>query len=125
MTPTFRGVVENGVLKLYNHTRYTKYLRGLNGVVYVTVRRLEKTKTGPQNRYYWGVIIKMISDYTGHSPEEVHEGLKHKFLLIDGFVSRSTMDLTTSEVEDYHQQIRTMMILDYNFYIPLPNDIEY
>lgn len=125
MTPTFRGVVENGVLKLYNHTKYTKYLQGLNGVVYITVKKLEKTATGPQNRYYWGVIIKALIDRTGHTPDEVHEGLKHKFLMEGGFVPRSTMSLSTSEREDYHTQIRAWASVDLNCYIPLPNEVEY
>ena len=33
------------------------------------------------NAYYWGVVIKMIADHTGHSTEEVHEAYKKKYNL--------------------------------------------
>ncbi len=33
----------------------------------------------PMNKYYWGVIVKYLSDHTGYAPEEMHEYLKIEF----------------------------------------------
>ena len=47
--------------------------------VYVTFDVVKPGRTLSQNSYYHGLIIPIISDYTGHSPEEVHTILKDKY----------------------------------------------
>jgi hypothetical protein len=42
------------------------------------VRRREK-RSGQQNRLLWA-IYTAIADATGHTPEEIHDYFKHKFL---------------------------------------------
>ena len=78
-----------------------------------------------ENDYYWGVVIEEISDFTGFSPQEVHELLKWKFLrIVKGKLEscRSTTNLSVGEFEDYLSQIRQWASEELNCFIPLPNE---
>jgi hypothetical protein len=95
-----------------------------------------KQRSNPENRYYWGVVIALLSDLTGFSDEEMHEILKKRFLsktvLIhdsNGMIcetveiGKSTARLTTIEFEDYLSKIRewaSTLGCD----IPIPNEGE-
>ena len=93
------------------------------------VRKERKYSSLPQNRYYWGVIVKIISDYTGHTPDEIHDVLKWKFLVQEDekhikYVP-STSDLTTAEREEYHAQCRRWAALVLELNVPMPNEVDY
>ena len=79
-----------------------------------------------QNSYYWTVTVQIISDWTGYTPDEAHEMLKWKFLRREEAgkppTVRSTADLTTSEAEDYYEQIRRWAGSE-GVRIPMPNEI--
>ena len=122
-TPTFQGTVEEGTLKIFDIERFNAYLQGLDGKVSVVVRKRRKPRSDNENRYYWGVVVKILSDETGHLPDEIHEALKHKFLM-DGLVAKSTAMLSTVEMEEYLSRIRTWASMDMNIYIPEPNEVE-
>ena len=93
-----------------------------------------KYRTTPENKYYWGVVIDLLSDELGYTPEEMHEILKIKFLCYkihlkhkDGSVEeitygKTTKDLTTKEFEEYLTKIRTWASADLGILIPLPNE---
>jgi hypothetical protein len=84
----------------------------------VTVERVRATRSQAQNRWYWGVIVKAISDSTGYDPLEVHELLKEKFLpktlalpdkhgVADEFViGGSTAKLNKLEFGEYCEGVR-------------------
>lgn len=38
------------------------------------------TRSLQANAYYWGVIVDVLSEYTGYTPDEMHEFLKAKFI---------------------------------------------
>jgi hypothetical protein len=88
-------------------------------------------RSGQQNKYYWGVVIKTLSDETGFTPEEMHDVLKWKFLkyskvLPNGEqveVTESTTDLDTKEFEDFMEQVRRFAITELDILIPLPNEL--
>ena len=91
------------------------------------VRKKQKKPSNAQNRYYWGVIVKAISDYTGHTDEEIHSLLKWKFLKKRDekgleYVP-STMDITAREREQYHEDCRRWGVVVLGLSIPLPNEI--
>ena len=44
------------------------------------IRKENSVSSPAQNKYYWGVIIKLIAEYTGHDPDEIHSIMKWKFL---------------------------------------------
>lgn len=95
----------------------------------------KKNRSGNQNRYYWSVVIELISEHTGFTREEIHEILKHKFLRrtiwiphnADGVkemnvIARSTTDLTTKEFEEFLSSIRGWAAICLGISIPEPNE---
>lgn len=48
--------------------------------VEVIVREHKPHRSSKASRYYFGVVVKLLSDYTGYEPEEMHELLAMKFL---------------------------------------------
>lgn len=106
-------------------------LKSLNNVYKVEIKRDRENRSCQQNKYYWGVVISMISEYTGFFPDETHELLKVKFLSYDKAfkstgeahtISRSTTDLDTWEFENYLQQCRIFAATEIELIIPLPNE---
>lgn len=90
----------------------------------------------PENRYYFGVVVKIISDELGYTREEVHEILKQKFLSEVIFlktkesvkeirIPRSTTNLKTVEFEEYLSSIRQWASMELSIYIPTPNENGY
>lgn len=96
----------------------------------------KKDRSNNQNRYYWGVIIDLLSEHTGFIREEMHEVLKHKFLRYtlwipkkDGvkeqsIIAKSTTDLTTKAFEQYMSDIRQWASSDLGLFLPEPNEME-
>lgn len=52
-----------------------KELRTLGKPMYAEVKRRQRKRTLDQNKYYWGVVIKSLSEHTGYTPGEMHEEL--------------------------------------------------
>lgn len=79
-----------------------------------------------QNDYYWAVLIDILSNHFGYSPDEMHEALKWEFLrtVEPGKPDRvkSTTELTTIEAEAYYEHIRRWAAAEYDIYIPLPSE---
>ena len=81
-------------------------------------RPLDRQRSNPQNKSYWGLIIEPLAEYLGRDRFEVHELVKHKFLRQvvyqkrrDGKVeelefTKSTTALTTVEHNEFCSQIR-------------------
>ena len=78
-----------------------------------------------QNKYYHGVVCKLISDHTGYTCDEIHQILAEQFLSYekDGrtFV-QSTTKLKTTEFESYMEDCRRWASVELQVYIPLPNE---
>ena len=92
----------------------------------IIVRKQQKLSSNPQNRYYYGVIIKFISEFTGHTPEEVDSIMKWKFLKryddkgLEYVPSKN--ELTTKEREDYHDKCRRWAAIVLELNIPMPGE---
>lgn len=78
-----------------------------------------------QNKYYWSVICKLISDHTGYTSDEIHQILAEQFLSYEkdgrSFV-KSTTKLKTTEFETYMEECRRWASVELQIYIPLPNE---
>jgi hypothetical protein len=97
--------------------------------VSVTVSGERKHKTDPQRKYYFGVVVAIMADYTGYTSDEMHEALKWQFLRVPGANGlldrvRSTESLTTAEAEEYYEAIRRWAAVEHGVYIPMPGEIE-
>ncbi len=87
--------------------------------VTVSISRERKDRSIQENSYFHGVILKVISDELGYTPQEVKGILKWVFKI------PRTSELSTVEFEDFCTKIRTWASTDLNIFIPLPNEIDY
>ena len=103
----------------------------------ITVERKRKTRSNPQNRYYWSVIVELIrlglKDSWGErkTREEVHEFLKARFNFTEHVneetgeiikIGKSTTENTTVEQEEYHEDCRQFALEWLGVQIALPNE---
>lgn len=94
----------------------------------ITIRRQRKFRSSNQNRYYWGCILRTISQDTGHSEDELHIAFKQKFLkTFDDkglqFI-QSTTELTTTEFMEYIEKVRRFAASELGIVTPDPNEFE-
>lgn len=112
-------------------------------LIHVTFQKIKNTRTRPQNKYYWAVIVAIfknaIREEWGElwSADDVHLFLKEncnyteRYNESTGMVVRtvkSTTENSTVEQEDFHQRCRNLASEFFNVNIPLPNEetnIEY
>ena len=93
-----------------------------------------KSRSNNQNRYYWSVVVGILSEETGYDANEIHEMIKRKFLtehrIVKGKkgqvlqldVDGSTTDLDTKQFEELMSKIRIWASRDLSIYIPEPNE---
>lgn len=102
------------------------------GPVLVTVEDEKHQRSNAQNRYYWGVVVNLLKDALwergyDYLPDEVHEAMKWKFLQRheDGLelpTVRSTTRLTTTEFNDYIENIQRWAAEYLHLSIPDPQE---
>lgn len=109
------GFVNRGRLKVRVTPDFTRALQSFHdGPVTVRIERKRATRSTQANRLYWGVYVATLSEYTGFTPDEMHEVLKAKFLpkrlavcdgngeVVDEYVlGGSTTKLDVVEFGDY------------------------
>ena len=123
MKTLFYGIVKGGKLKFNDPAKLSLRLAGLEGKdVQVTVEQKRKQRSLEQNAYYFGVVVKILSEYTGYSKEETHDALRIKFLRIGGSddlpTIKSTTKLSTKEMTDYIEGIKIWAITECDVFIP-------
>jgi hypothetical protein len=118
----YKGEIKDGKLK-FNLQELQKSIALLGeGAVELVLRSPRKPKSDQQHRYYFGVIVKIISEWTGYDTIETHELLKAMFL---PYGHKSSMTLSTVEVEEMNTNIRQYFLINHEVMIPLPNEIDY
>ena len=113
-TFTARASIEKGEL-VFSSPRFFKgmiqqFEDTKNVDVIVSPRNRSKSKE--QAGYLWGVVYPEIAEHTGHSPEELHDIFKRKFLLrrrlwrgTELAVVGSTHTLTANEMAEFISKI--------------------
>lgn len=136
ITPVFRALISEGALNFLDAARVKEYLSVYEGkTLEVIMAPKVKKRTDKQNRYYWGVVVAMVADWSGQGREDIHEFFKKKFGKIkmaefrdkDGNIVYeeipvSTTKLLTVEFEDYAASIRRWAAEFCGLDIPLPNE---
>src|ERR1039458_4003122 len=102
MTPLFDGTIRDSKLFLDKGDKFKQYLASINGKrVQVTVEKIKHSRTNSQNAYYWGVVVKLIAQHTGHDPEQIHELLTQKFSprwhFIEGMIGNPGIPTSTTQ----------------------------
>tara|TARA_B110000908_G_C10170548_1_gene410605 strand:- start:14 stop:412 length:399 start_codon:yes stop_codon:yes gene_type:complete len=100
-------------------------------IVEVTIKEYKPKRSNQLNQYYWGVVVKLISEYTGYTKEETHELLKQTFLkkkiLIDDEwydTTDSTTKLNNKEMLEFIDEVKIWASQTLNVYIPDPHEKE-
>lgn len=118
--PIFRGKVEKGRIDLDNRGAFRTYLQSFEGKrVELVLRERSPYRSDEQNRYYHGVVVAMISDHTGYTPEETHDQLKAKFKV------ESTSRMKSADFQEYISRIVHWAASDLGVCIPDPNQIDF
>ncbi len=99
------------------------------------IQKIYLTRSIDLNAYYWGVIVKMISDFTGHTQIEVHEACKIRYNFRHDFkyskktgkwklVSKvdSSTAMFSKEFMEYVMRVRADAEIELHITIPLPNE---
>jgi len=135
MTPRFHAQIIDGRIKLSQGEArlYRDYLVTLEGKnVHVTVGKVKGLRTEQQMRYYWGVVVKLIADYTGDDIDTIHEFCKDKFaprktITVNGearIVPGCSHDLYKDNFfADYVDHIRQWAAQELEVVIPDPNQV--
>lgn len=120
----FSKVVSDNVSKcdVLNHVRGLDISRSW----VVTVKRLQKRRTLPQNKLYW-MWLTLLQDETGNDREDLHEYFIGSFLNFEEreifgktvYRMKRTSDLDTDEFSAYLQKIHDFA-LTINIFCPWP-----
>jgi hypothetical protein len=131
--PKFFGKKINGKFKFDRgeENRYHAYIYKFKDCSEMFLVLGHKTKatvrSDQQNRYYWGVVVDLLAVHTGYTPDEMHEALKLKFLIIHrpGLPDtvKSTAKLTISEFMEYIDSIQKWAARDMGCVIPDPDSV--
>ena len=135
MNPIFTGIVENGKLALHENEKFKDYLHSLKGNVELILRPIKNQRSSNQNRYYWGVVVKLISEHTGLNKEQTHRLLLEKFLseqivyeTKDGTtfqkIPKSSTEVSTAEFEEFLFQIKIWVAEEFSLEIPDPESVD-
>ena len=135
MNPKLKAKIEKRKIRIYELANLNEYLDTLDGKeVFVTIERWteKKQRSNQQNRYMWSVPYAIIAEYTGNSPEEVHELMcqmfNSKVVVIKNKEYRiplSTASLSTIQLEEYLSRVREWASIELSLYVPLPNEVSF
>lgn len=130
----FPAKVANGKLEFKNPTTLFAHIGKFRpeDELEVTVEKHRSQRSNQQNRYYWGVVLNIIANETGHSTEELHEIYKRMFLPRKVIkyrerefpVPSSTTDCDISDFHEYIERVRAEAAQS-GIVIPNPNEVEY
>ena len=122
----FVGTVEQGKLRVDFQANFERWLMTLEGQrVTIEVKKFRKNRTDAQNRFWWGVVIDILSKHTGYEPEEMHDAIKIKFMPVEraGLIAgKSTARLTTIEFMELIERVQRWAAQDLQCYIPDPSE---
>ncbi len=128
------GRVQKGKLFIRHRKSFDDQIKMLDErwELEITVKRQLATRSTQANRYWWGVVLHLISEHTGDTPDDLHDYFKRRFLpkrlalaegvTDDGVVGGSTRKLTTKEFGEFIDQVKQFASEFLDLYIPDPED---
>ena len=141
----FLARIAKGSFIIKEKEKFLEFLKKLEEKeVILSVEQKRKIRSNEQNRYFHGVIVKMIAietcgeDFTESDFEGIKYALKAEHLGTEPvhigkktwFKAKSTADLTTVEFEDLNRKCRQWAATmpedgGLGLYIPLPNEVTF
>lgn len=137
------GSIQNGKLHISYKDKFLESLKLFTTKqdqvvrVIVTVKKLYRKRSNPQNAYYWGVVINEFclgfNDTQGEDcePEDAHYFLKQQFNYKEIYdkktgevlkIGKTTTNSTTIEFEEYLESCRRFIQEWFGRTVPLPNE---
>ena len=126
--------MENGKLHLDNPALFRAALKKRQGRVSVTVESEESTRSDRAHRYYFGVVLKLIAEETGHTIDDLHEVFKSEWNsktllwtdpatgeMTEKRIPQTTTKLKVSEFFDYVEHVRHYAAESLGIVTPDPN----
>lgn len=120
-----------------NRSKLSEVIAKMEGCdITITIEKTKRKRSNPQNQFYWGVVVVLITNYivdAGNvwTREDTHLCLRGMFLKTAVLVNesgecieriRSTTELSTIEWEEYIEQIRAWAASSLGAIIPMPNE---
>lgn len=112
--------------------------------MHLILKPIERQRSRQEEKYYHGVVVRMIAEEMAISREETHDMLKNMFLRHEGRTKsgiryervQSTTELTDREYREYWERVVQWAGLPtqddglgpnsgLGLYIPLPNEVVY
>ena len=140
--PKFSATYRKGQTVLDHKEPYQKYCSANfkeGDRLTIVVKKLRRIRSsgqagekGNQNGYYWGVVLAIISQETGHTVDELHEiykamfAPKKRYTMPSGnevVIAKSTAEMDTLEFTEYVERIRADAG-EMNITIPDPEKVE-
>jgi hypothetical protein len=98
----------------------------------VTIEERQRRRSHSQMGLYWmwlNEVAEKVADFTGHSPEEIHEVLKQKFLspvpITIGGIEHfhyTTKKLSVQEMSAYLEQVYMFVTTELGIFVSLPEE---
>jgi hypothetical protein len=108
---TLDGDMQVPTLHIDSPLLYRAALKHLQGRVTITIAPEEQKRSLRANAFYHGVILKMMSEESGHLPDELHELMKLRHL------SATVVDPITGEERKYGRSTATLTIEEFSVYL--------
>jgi hypothetical protein len=107
---TAGGYVKDGAIRLDSKALLKAALTHWAGRIRLTIEPELQTRRQRANRYYWGVVLKLMAEESGHTAADLHEimKLRHNFKL--------TADPQGEEVK-IPKSTATLKILEFSEYL--------
>jgi len=136
--PIFEADIVDGKLKIQGHVKESiaRWCRTFKtgSHVELIIRKHRVKRSDKQNRYYWGVVISILSDHFGYDLEEMHEELKLMFNPIQSkidptrTIGGSTTKMSTVEFfhdeDSYVERICRWAATEHGIFVPPPEKVE-
>lgn len=125
----FKGTVIKGKFVPDDKEFFTDSFRTYKDGTKIEVyhRKQVKKRSDPQNKYLWGVIVKIFHDTTGENEQTIYDSLLQMFSRIitdkGWYVTKGTSEMTTVEFEEFCFKCRKYGA-ECGIDIPEPNEVE-
>lgn len=126
IVPKFNATYKNGKAVFDFPDIWQTYLKAHfkegDRLIVTPPKKYRKPRTSGQpgedanaNGYYWGVVLPIISEWSGHTPDELHDiykamfAPKIRYTMPSGkvvVIAKSTADMDTFEFYEYIERIR-------------------
>jgi len=137
---TYYGGVSDGVLKISDRKRFDSEIKMFEGKrVEISIKKSKKTRSNPQNSYYWGVVIPCVLNgltdlgNAGLTNDIVHSFLKDRFIqegaeiiipkTAEVIKMKTTTTLSTTQMMGYIADIQQFSAEILGVVIPDPTPI--